>query len=678
MRSAPAALQVLPMKLVNHCVLLFSLLLWLGSGAARAQSCATIPNDPTAFTAVDAGTGLELQAFCVGQRVRFEPRPGRNIPLTLLSYGVLPGAGTTYINASPRCSPPNAYPYLFTPQQSDIGDVTVSELANFGSIPTYYIRTYKVYGTPLPPFTVVPCPNGLTQVTVTDATYDTYTVRVGNGPSQAIARNQSTTLAVPAGAATVMLTGHYAANGLCTKDNTLPIPTLAAPQTPILSRLALEAPLVGGTLSFDVNQLPPGYLYSLQIADGSAPGGFRRVAGLSAVASSVTLTLLSPEAGCYRLLRTDACASSTAVSRIICTLSLTGRSTNNRNQLLLTDAGAGSTYTVTRNGQPLTTFTTIAGGLEDADVQCGSTYTYRVTATPPDGGISVSNPVAITTQSALPPRQPQLLASFNLNNVVVLTPLLATPLTAGNTLRYQRTSGSQPPTDFGPVATTTRGLRDSTNLDELRAAPPCYTVRLTDVCGNASPESPAACPALLTASAADPDGRTANLSWTAFTGPAPRQPAAYTLQRLAADGTVLSTVAVSGTSYPDLTPPNDRQVLRYRLQIGGAGLPAGTFSYSNLTSISRQLTLTIPTAFTPNGDGLNDVLEVKGRYLRNYTFVVVDRNGQEVFRGTQRSEAWDGRIRGHAPVLGAYVWRFQQENEDGKPFITTGSVTILK
>ena len=119
-------------------------------------------------------------------------------------------------------------------------------------------------------------------------------------------------------------------------------------------------------------------------------------------------------------------------------------------------------------------------------------------------------------------------------------------------------------------------------------------------------------------------------------------------------------------------------MLRYRLRIGGAGLPASTFSYSNLANVTRQLTLTIPTAFTPNGDGLNDVLEIKGRYLRDYTFVVVDRNGQEVFRGTQRNEAWDGTIQGHAPVLGAYVWRFQQKSEDGKPFIATGSVTILK
>jgi gliding motility-associated-like protein len=135
---------------------------------------------------------------------------------------------------------------------------------------------------------------------------------------------------------------------------------------------------------------------------------------------------------------------------------------------------------------------------------------------------------------------------------------------------------------------------------------------------------------------------------------------------------------VSGSTYNDLTPPTDRQVLRYRLQIGGAGLPAGIFSYSNVATVSRQLFINIPTAFTPNGDGLNDVLEVKGRYLQKYTFVVVDRNGKEVFRGTERSESWDGTINGRPPVLGAYAWRFQQNTETGEPFVATGSVTILK
>ena len=423
-----------------------------------------------------------------------------------------------------------------------------------------------------------------------------------------------------------------------------------------------------------MSQLPADYQYTLQIADGTAPGGFRDVVAVAP--SSTSVSLPAPEAGCYRVFRTDLCGTSPAASPLICTLGLSVTSRNNRNQLLLADAGAGTTYSVTRNGQPLATFIRITGGLEDADVQCGSAYTYVVTARQPGGGDAISNPVSINTVSALPPQQPGLVASFNLRNVVELLPLLTPPaLSAGSSLRYFRTTGATT-TDFG-TATTLRAPRDSTALPALRAAPPCYTVRLLDVCGNASTLSAPACPSLLSAIDTGPDGTTADLTWTAFRGPDPNQPASYVLQRLGPDGAVQSTQPVSGTSYTDLALPTE-QTQRYRLQISGAGLPAGGYSYSSLASLTRPLTLTIPTAFTPNGDGLNDVLEVKGRFLGNYTFVVVDRNGQEVFRGTRRSDVWDGRIAGHAPVPGSYVWRFQQASDDGQPFVRLGAVTILK
>ncbi|MFC7668525.1 hypothetical protein ACFQT0_14935 [Hymenobacter humi] len=60
----------------------------------------------------------------------------------------------------------------------------------------------------------------------------------------------------------------------------------------------------------------------------------------------------------------------------------------------------------------------IPGGLEDPNVDCGTTYTYQVTAFQPGGGTSVSNTVSITTQSAVAPATPRLVASFNLRNVV--------------------------------------------------------------------------------------------------------------------------------------------------------------------------------------------------------------------------------------------------------------------
>jgi gliding motility-associated-like protein len=185
---------------------------------------------------------------------------------------------------------------------------------------------------------------------------------------------------------------------------------------------------------------------------------------------------------------------------------------------------------------------------------------------------------------------------------------------------------------------------------------------------------------LLRAEAADPAGATARLNWSALRGPgSPAQGATYRVLTLGPDGTVLATSPVlTALTYLDVSPPADRQVLRYRIEASGAGLPGGALSYSNLATVVRQPYLAVPNAFTPNGDGLNDVLELKGRYLAGFSFVVVDRNGQQVFQATDRGQTWDGTIRGHAPVNGAYVWRFTMQDEAGQPYTRTGSVTILK
>ena len=671
------------MLLLNRC--LCALLLVLGLiGRARAQpTCVTTTppaNCPFPFEVLD-DNGVSVQSLCVGKRVKFQPCSSRNPSIynNTIYYGVRRGLGATFANSTPiGCTPDRIYPYFYTPTLGEVGMVTVSELTNENGVSKYYIRELEVHDSTPPPFTIAPCPSGPSGsalVTVTDTKFASYDVRVGPAGSGTtpIAPNQPTVVPVPAGSTTITVTGHYTIPDACDGVSTQTIPALAAPVPPLLTTLTLTGPLPGGAATLAVGGLPAGYRYAIQLAD--ANGIFRDVVAVSP--GSTTVALPAPVAGCYRLYREDLCGGNQVGSLPICTLSASGTSSNNRNQLLLADAGSGNSYTVMRDGQPYTTFTSIAGGLEDANVQCGSTYRYVVSARQPGSGLAVSNPVSITTLSALPPQQPRLLASFNGRNVVELTPLLTPPaLPAGGSLRYTRTAGRNS-SSFG-TASTLRGPRDSLSIDTLRRHPPCYTVRLLDVCGNASPESAPACPTLLTATAAGPDKLAASLSWTPFGGPDPGQPASYVLQRLATDGSILSSQPVGGLSYLDLTPPPDRQTLRYRLQIAGAGLPPGTFSYSNIDGFVRPISLALPTAFTPNGDGLNDVFEVKGRFVRDYTLLVVDRNGQQVFRGTQRNDVWDGRIAGHAPVLGTYVWRFQQASEDGKTFSATGAVTILK
>ncbi|MEM9991398.1 MAG: gliding motility-associated C-terminal domain-containing protein, partial [Bacteroidota bacterium] len=61
-----------------------------------------------------------------------------------------------------------------------------------------------------------------------------------------------------------------------------------------------------------------------------------------------------------------------------------------------------------------------------------------------------------------------------------------------------------------------------------------------------------------------------------------------------------------------------------------------------LTDVCREPFIFIPAAFTPNGDGRNDVLFVRGLPIESMVFSVYNRWGELVFQTTDQSVGWDG------------------------------------
>ena len=72
----------------------------------------------------------------------------------------------------------------------------------------------------------------------------------------------------------------------------------------------------------------------------------------------------------------------------------------------------------------------------------------------------------------------------------------------------------------------------------------------------------------------------------------------------------------------------------------------------------------VPNAFTPNGDGDNDVFlpVVRDELERDYSLWVFDRWGSEVFHTDRPGEGWDGKVKGSDPVTGVYVWKLKVRN----------------
>jgi gliding motility-associated-like protein len=86
----------------------------------------------------------------------------------------------------------------------------------------------------------------------------------------------------------------------------------------------------------------------------------------------------------------------------------------------------------------------------------------------------------------------------------------------------------------------------------------------------------------------------------------------------------------------------------------------------------------LPNAFTPNGDGLNDVLEVKGLQLDGFEMSIYDRNGKLVEVMTDPSQGWDGSINGIAAPEGAYTYRLLFKSSEGHPAESSGQVLLIR
>lgn len=86
----------------------------------------------------------------------------------------------------------------------------------------------------------------------------------------------------------------------------------------------------------------------------------------------------------------------------------------------------------------------------------------------------------------------------------------------------------------------------------------------------------------------------------------------------------------------------------------------------------------VPSAFTPNGDGENDILYVRGGPVVNLNFTVFNEWGNVVFHTNNQSEGWNGKYRGQKQPNGTYVYTVTGETKSGDPIDLVGEVNILR
>jgi gliding motility-associated-like protein len=97
----------------------------------------------------------------------------------------------------------------------------------------------------------------------------------------------------------------------------------------------------------------------------------------------------------------------------------------------------------------------------------------------------------------------------------------------------------------------------------------------------------------------------------------------------------------------------------------------------DLVEVTQSNSLYLPNAFTPNGDGENDILRVRGMVNGPFFMAVYNQWGELLFQSENPATGWDGNRNGLPVHPGTYVYLLQIV-ADGKEQEVAGKVTLLR
>lgn len=149
------------------------------------------------------------------------------------------------------------------------------------------------------------------------------------------------------------------------------------------------------------------------------------------------------------------------------------------------------------------------------------------------------------------------------------------------------------------------------------------------------------------------------------------------------DANLLTWTPATGLNFTNIKNPvaslgSMTDSITYLLRAENA---AGCYGADSLTVavFKTGTNLFVPTAFTPNGDGMNDRLyPICVGIKRLVFFRVYDRWGKLVFATNQIGSGWDGRVQGKEQATGGFVYLAEGIDYTGKAIFSKGSVLLIR
>jgi gliding motility-associated-like protein len=136
----------------------------------------------------------------------------------------------------------------------------------------------------------------------------------------------------------------------------------------------------------------------------------------------------------------------------------------------------------------------------------------------------------------------------------------------------------------------------------------------------------------------------------------------------------------TGLSNSDIADPEVRLQNNIQYTVTGTDDNGCTASAAVVLDINPNCLLySVPDAFSPNGDGKNDVFRVKtGDDPKSFSLIVFNRYGGKVFESANVSIGWDGMIGGNSAPTGTYVYVLQATMSTGVIVKKQGTIVLVR
>jgi len=94
--------------------------------------------------------------------------------------------------------------------------------------------------------------------------------------------------------------------------------------------------------------------------------------------------------------------------------------------------------------------------------------------------------------------------------------------------------------------------------------------------------------------------------------------------------------------------------------------------------VNDFMTLYFPNAFSPNGDGLNDIFKGQGTFIKSFEMMIYDRWGNLVMKTNELEKGWNGNYKGDEAPQDTYVYKGKVTDIFGKVKLFTGQVQLVR